>query len=162
MNYKIQNHPAMTVAGYRTRVKMSEASAVIPGLWNNLPKENYDELEKLNDRPPRGKIGGEQMVGDTELDYYIGVATEAEEIPAGMETLSVEPGTWAVVEAIGPIPGSIQAVWQELRQGFTHEEYVWAAGKPDLEVYPDGDTQAEDYKCFVWVPLKPHWAEDKV
>lgn len=162
MNFKIQNHPALIVAGYKTRIdlKSDKPWEVIPGLWQSTTPEQYEALAKVNNRPPKGTIGAEEMVGEDALNYYVGTATEGP-LPAGLEALDIPPGTWAVIEAVGPLPGSIQGLWAELREkGFTYEEYVWAMEKPDLEVYPPGDNQAEDYKCHLWLPLKPHWAEN--
>lgn len=162
MNYKIQNHPPMTIAGYRSTIDMERAPELIPGLWDKVSEEQYKALNEINNRPPKAFIGAEVRVSETKMEYYIGVATE-DDIPVEMDTFEVPPGTWAIIEAVGPLPGSIQAIWQEISQtegGFTHEEYVWAPGKPDLEVYPHGDKNAADYKCHVWLPLRPHWAEN--
>lgn len=163
MNFRIQSHPAMIVAGYKTRIdlKKDKPWEVIPKLWADTTPQQLEALAAANNRPPKGLVGGEVMVGEDALDYYVGTAIEGA-TPAGLESMEVPPGTWAVIEAVGPIPGSIQAIWQELMEkGFAHEEYIWAKGKPDLEVYPTGDTTAADYKCHLWVPLKPHWAEDE-
>lgn len=160
MNYKIQSHPEMILAGYKARIDPNNAFEVIPRLWSELPKEKYDALAKLNNRPPKGLIGGEKSTGDGQMDYYIAVATE-EAVPEGMDTLEIQPGTWAIFEVVGAIPGAIQSAWKEIRKGFTHEEYVWADHKPDMEIYPGGDTQAADYKSYIWLPIRPHWAENR-
>jgi protein-S-isoprenylcysteine O-methyltransferase Ste14 len=45
-----------------------------------------------------------------ELDHYIGVATSSNET-LDFDVLSIEPGTWAVFESIGPFPETLQNVW---------------------------------------------------
>ena len=51
------------------------------------------------------------------------------------------------------MPGAIQEVLRDIyADSFPVTGYVRTAG-PDIEVYLDGDTNAADYLCEVWVPV---------
>ncbi|MNJ05081.1 Bacterial transcription activator, effector binding domain [compost metagenome] len=52
------------------------------------------------------------------------------------------------------MPGAIQDVWNRIYQEWFPGTGYQHAGSPDLEVYPEGDTSAADYRCEVWIPVK--------
>lgn len=49
-----------------------------------------------------------------ELDHYIGVATTSE-CPENLSQLEVSATSWAVFDAVGPFPDTLQEIWD----GFT-------------------------------------------
>ena len=72
-----------------------------------------------------------------------------------LEVLELPEGLYAKFVSTGPLPESIQAVNKEI---FTK----WLPGNPDyelslgpvLEYYPNGDSQSQNYRCEIWVPVK--------
>jgi AraC family transcriptional regulator len=51
------------------------------------------------------------------------------------------------------MPGAIQKVWERIFQEWFPATGYEHAEAPELEVYPDGNTAAEDYRCEVWIPV---------
>lgn len=89
--------------------------------------------------------------GSETLDYWI--AAESEEEAEGWDTLEIPAATWAVFPTVGPMPGAIQKTWQRIFQEWFPSTGYEHAGGVEIEVYPEGDTNAEDYRCEVWVPI---------
>lgn len=88
-------------------------------------------------------------------DYWVAVEVEEDtEIPEDFETISAPEGRYAYFESEG---GSIEAVtkrWSEIynawfpKSGYNHQ------GTQELEIYPLGDMEAEDYRCTLLVPVR--------
>lgn len=66
----------------------------------------------------------------------------------------IPAATWAAFESGGPMPDSIQKVWERVftewfpDSGYEHDD------APELELYHQGDTSSDDYRCEVWIPIK--------
>ncbi len=88
-------------------------------------------------------------------DYWVAVEVEEDtEIPEDFETISAPEGRYAYFESEG---GSVEAVterWSEIynawfpKSGYNHQ------GTQELEIYPLGDMDAEDYRCTLLVPVR--------
>jgi len=89
--------------------------------------------------------------GSETLDYWIAAESEAE--AEGWAVLEIPAATWAVFPTVGPMPGAIQKTWQRIFQEWFPSTGYEHAGGVEIEVYPEGDTNAEDYRCEVWVPI---------
>lgn len=99
---------------------------------------------------------------DCEGDHFkygiLGTLKNTDIIPShlGLEVLEIPNGLYAKFESVGPLPESVQAVNKEI---FTK----WLPGNPNyelstgpvLEYYTNGDIQDHNYKCEIWVPVKP-------
>ena len=83
----------------------------------------------------------------------IGVEASDELNGEGIEVLEIPEATWAVFTSIGPLPESIQEVWKRIFQEFFPGTTYEHADLPELEIYYDGDTDSEDYRCEVWIPI---------
>ena len=52
------------------------------------------------------------------------------------------------------MPTAIQKMQERIMtEWFPNSGYQYADA-PDIEVYTDGDQNAEDYICWIWVPVK--------
>ena len=88
-------------------------------------------------------------------DYWI-AAEVAEDTPPmdGYETISVPAGTYAYFECEGGTNEALTLCWTTIynewfpKSGYTHN------GTQEMEIYPFGDMEAEDYRCMVLVPVK--------
>jgi AraC family transcriptional regulator len=70
-----------------------------------------------------------------------------------METITIPSHTWAIFESTGPMPDAIQNVWKRIfSEWFPSSNYEHAKG-PELELYPEGDTNSPDYYCEIWIPV---------
>ncbi|MCL2030998.1 MAG: AraC family transcriptional regulator [Oscillospiraceae bacterium] len=155
MNYRIEQRDAFTAAGVkRTFTTVNgENLKKIPQMWEDLQEEGLlGKTAELSDREPSGLLGiCDNMRGD-EFDYWIAAAT-TKPCPEGMDALEIPACTWAVFEAVGPMPGAIQELYGRIfgewfpASGYEH------AHAPEIEWYSDGDTGAADYRSEVWMPV---------
>lgn len=89
---------------------------------------------------------------DGTYSYMVGVETK-NIVDGELETITIPAATWAVFESIGAMPSAIQNVWSLVFTDFLPQNNYDHGAEPDLEVYYEGDTSAEDYRCEVWVPV---------
>lgn len=151
MEIKIQTKPKFKVAG----VSMSAIDSSKCHLaWEQLfQKASVSDLEKMGN----GKSFGMCFdVADKHSFNYMacydiedeGIAKEL-----GLELKEVESAEYAVVKLKGAIPDCIHQGWKYLMQSFFPEEGYIHSGKPDFEVYTEGDMYHEDYEMELWVPV---------
>ncbi|MDR3644782.1 MAG: AraC family transcriptional regulator [Clostridia bacterium] len=154
MNYKLLEKDAFTVVGRKINVSSEngENFRVIPEFCNNCNKDGTCEtLVKMCDE--MGVMGICANFQKSRFDYYMAAAYKGGKIPAGMETLEIPKFTWAVFEAVGPMPDAIQDIWKRIySEWFPAGEYEEAGG-PEIEVYEKGDMSEPEYKSYVWIPV---------
>ena len=155
MEYRIERRPAFAVVGYKhhTTTVDNENTQNIPKMWQNTTHAQWQALMPLMDAEPKAALGVCGTMRGEEFDYYIGVAS-TKAPPAGMDSLEVPAATWAIFESVGPLPDAIQAVWKRIYTEWFPTSGYKQADAPDLEVYPEGDNSAEDYRCEVWIPVE--------
>lgn len=160
MNYRIETKDAFRIAGCKLTVPNSpdnaEAFSRIPKFWQESAQKGViPELCKLMDGQLPGILG--VCVGDWEkdsfFDYYIAVSSK-ESLPAGMHEYMVPASTWAIFECKGPMPTAIQKMQERIMTEWFPSSGYQYADAPDIEVYSDGDNTAQDYTCWIWVPVK--------
>lgn len=155
LNYKMIEKEAFTVVGKKIPVtcKDGENFKIVPEFCNQCGHDGTcDTLGKMC-TDNMGVMGICANMQNDCFDYYMAVTHTGGEIPDGMETLEIPKLTWAVFEAVGPIPGAIQDVWKQIfSEWFPTNEYEHANG-PELEVYELGDMTKPDYKSYVWIPV---------
>ena len=149
MNITIQKKEAFKVAGINT--KNIEPSSC-PKVWDELfSKYSPEKLEKLGNGQSYGIC--HDIKNTKKINYMacydVKDIEKAEKM--GLEIMEVDTAEYAVVELTGKIPDSIHAGWKYLFevffQGYRH------SGKPDFEVYSEGDMYSETYKMELWVPI---------
>lgn len=109
-------------------------------------------LAAMIDKQPFGILGVASCMNGTIFDYYIGVAT-GKETPTGMVEYTVPECTWAIFECVGAMPEAIQSLQKRIISEWLPNSGYEYANAPDIEVYFDGNQQADDYKCEVWFPV---------
>ncbi|KIN81904.1 GyrI-like domain-containing protein, partial [Clostridium botulinum] len=87
-----------------------------------------------------------------ELDHYIGVAT-TKECPDNLSQLEVSPTRWAVFEAVGPFPDTVQNVWGRIySEWFPSSNYEQAKG-PEILWNENKDVTSPNFKSEIWIPV---------
>jgi AraC family transcriptional regulator len=160
MNYRIVEKEAFHIVGIKKRVPLiyQGVNPEIAAMWQSLNMELINELKSLSNVEPRGLISAstnfsERLVENSELDHYIGVAT-TEECPVHLEKLDVAASTWAVFEAVGPFPDTLQNVWGRIySEWFPSSSYEQTEG-PEILWNADKDTTSPTFKSEIWIPLK--------
>jgi AraC family transcriptional regulator len=160
MNYRIVEKEAFHIVGIKKRVPLiyEGVNPEIAAMWQSLNMDLINELKSLSNVEPSGLISAstnfsERLAENSELDHYIGVAT-TEECPEHLAKLNVLASTWAVFEAIGPFPDTLQNVWGRIySEWFPSSSYEQTEG-PEILWNEHKDTSSPTFKSEIWIPLK--------
>lgn len=156
MEYKIVDKPAFTVIGKSMEVTTRDGENFrrIPEFWDECNADGTSEqlIELAADNQWLGICMNMDMEKE-QLSYWIGVEAAAGTDPQGYETAVVPAASWAVFTSAGPLPHTIQNVWERIFQEWFPATGYEHTGGPEFELYPPGDTRADDYVCEVWVPV---------
>ena len=86
------------------------------------------------------------------MDHVIGVAT-THDAPEGLARLDVPARTWAVFEAVGPFPETLQNVWGRIyAEWFPSSGYELVAG-PEIVWNESKDTDSPAFRSEIWIPV---------
>ncbi|MFE5320463.1 GyrI-like domain-containing protein [Paenibacillus sp. NPDC056579] len=160
MNYRIEEKEAFHIAGIKKRVpiQFNGVNQEIAAMWKSLDGETIDTLKKLSNVQPSGLISASvnfsegRMEEQGEFDHYIGAAT-TKESPAHLAQLEVAASTWAVFEAVGPFPATLQNVWGRIySEWFPSSEYQIAEG-PEILWNEHKDTSSPTFRSEIWIPV---------
>jgi AraC family transcriptional regulator len=166
MRYRIVTKPAFQIAGYRARVPLVHegVNPAIADFIRGIPEADQDRLEELAEesgQEPGGVLGVvDNFAGDreegTELDYYHGVLIDpaTRQAPAGLATLPVPAGTWAVFASSGDFPLTLQYLWRDIyTQWFPSNPYRSRPGPEMVRVDLSDDGTTADAE--IWIPAEP-------
>lgn len=160
MNYRIQEKDSFRIVGMKKRVPIvfNGVNPEIAAMWESLNMEIINKLKMLSNVEPFGLISASlnfsegRMEEKGELDHYIGAAT-TEECPEGMAQLEVAASTWAVFEAVGPFPDTLQNVWGRIySEWFPSSGYEQAEG-PEILWNENKDVASPVFKSEIWIPV---------
>ncbi len=161
MNYRIEEKEAFSIVGIKKRVPIvfNGVNPEIAAMWQSLNMEMIKTLKELSNVEPMGLISASvnfsegRMEEKGDFDHYIGVATN-NHCPRDLAELTVAPSTWAVFEAIGPFPETLQNVWGRIySEWFPCSSYEIAEG-PEILWNESKDTTSPKFKSEIWVPVK--------
>ncbi|GAA4860926.1 AraC family transcriptional regulator [Paenibacillus vulneris] len=160
MNYRLEEKEAFRIVGLKKRVPIQfhGVNPEIASMWKSLTLESIAELKRLSNVTPSGLISASvnfaegRMEEKGELDHYIGVAT-TQQCPAHWEALEVSATTWAVFEAVGPFPQTLQQIWGRIySEWFPSSSYELTEG-PEILWNEHKDTSSPNYKSEIWIPV---------
>lgn len=161
MNYRIEEKASFSIVGLKKRVPIifHGVNPEIAAMWKSLSEERMDQLKELSNVEPIGMIQAStsfsegRMEEKGELDHYIGVAT-TKVCPATFVKLHVPASTWAVFEAIGPFPETLQSTWGRIySEWFPSSNYEQVEG-PEILWNENSDIHSPTFKSEIWVPVK--------
>lgn len=161
MNYRIVEKEGFNIIGIMKRVPIvfEGANSEIDAMWQSLDQRTITRLKKLSNLEPAGIISAStnfseaRMEEEGKLDHYIGTAT-TQNAPEDLAKLEVSASTWAVFEAVGPFPETLQNVWGRIySEWFPGSEYELTEG-PEILWNESKDTEAEVFKSEIWIPVK--------
>ncbi|MBU5353132.1 AraC family transcriptional regulator [Paenibacillus silvae] len=160
MNYRIVEKEAFSIAGFMKRVpiQFEGVNPEIASMWKSLTSEDIDRLKQLSNVEPQGLISASvnfsegRMEEQGELDHYIGAAT-SKECPKDFSKLEVPALTWAVFEAVGPFPETLQQVWSRIySEWFPSANYEVARG-PEILWNEGKDVSSPEFRSEIWIPV---------
>jgi AraC family transcriptional regulator len=160
MNYRIVEKEAFRIVGLKKRVPIifNGVNPEISAMWQSLNEEKIKELKGLSNVEPKGLISAstnfseDRMEEKGELDHYIGAATTSE-CPEHLSSLEVAAGTWAVFEAVGPFPSTLQNVWGRIySEWFPSSSYQQVEG-PEILWNESKDVSSPNFRSEIWMPV---------
>ncbi|PEK01894.1 AraC family transcriptional regulator [Bacillus wiedmannii] len=160
MNYRIKEKEPFRIIGIQKRVAIvfNGVNEEIASMWKSLNPESIQMLKSLSNMEPNGIISAStnfsegRMEEKGELDHYIGVAS-TKDCPEQFAQLEVTASTWAVFEAVGPFPETLQNVWGRIySEWFPSSNYELAEG-PEILWNEQKDTSSPNFKSEIWIPV---------
>jgi AraC family transcriptional regulator len=160
LNYRIEEKESFRIVGIKKRVPIifNGVNPEIAAMWESLDSETINTLKMLSNEEPMGIISAStnfsegRMEEKGELDHYIGVATTKEK-PDNLTKLEVPASTWAVFEAIGPFPDTLQNVWGRIySEWFPSSNYEQKEG-PEILWNEHKDVTSPTFKSEIWIPV---------
>lgn len=160
MNYRMVEKESFHIVGIKKRVPIifNGVNPEIAAMWKSLNGETIKNLKLLSNVEPSGLLSAStnfsegRMEEKGELDHYIGVAT-TKECPKNLTQLVVPASTWAVFEAIGPFPDTLQDVWGRIySEWFPSSNYEQIEG-PEILWNANKDVTSPTFKSEIWIPV---------
>lgn len=160
MNYRIEEKEAFRVIGLTKRVPIifQGVNPEIASMWQSLTEELVGTLKGLSNVAPSGLISAStnfsegRMEEKGEFDHYIGAAS-TKDCPDNLSQLEVAAHTWAVFEAVGPFPDTLQNVWGRIySEWFPSSNYELAEG-PEMLWNEHKDVTSPTFKSEIWIPV---------
>ncbi|MBM7567548.1 AraC family transcriptional regulator [Paenibacillus sacheonensis] len=161
MNYRIVEKDAFRIAGIMKRVPIvfNGVNPDIAAMWQSLDPDKIQALKDLSNVEPEGLISAsvnfseDRMEEKGGLDHFIGAAT-TKACPDHLAQLDVEASTWAVFEAVGPFPETLQNVWGRIySEWFVSASYEQSPG-PEMLWNADKDVTSPVFRSEIWIPVK--------
>jgi len=161
MNYRIVEKGPYKLVGFKKRVPIifEGVNPEIAKMTERLTPEVIKDLKALSNVEPTGIISAStnfsegRMEEKGELDHYIGVATSTDDT-AAYDVLDVEASTWAVFEAVGPFPETLQNVWGRIYSEWFPSSGYEAAEGPEILWNGSPDTGNPLHRSEIWIPVK--------
>jgi len=160
MNYRIEEKEAFHIIGIKKRVPIifNGVNPEIASMWKSLDEKTINELKHLSNVEPLGLLSASANFSEGrleekgELDHYIGAAT-TRECPENLTQLKVDVSTWAVFEAVGPFPETLQNVWGRIySEWFPSSNYEQREG-PEILWNENKDITSPTFRSEIWIPV---------
>lgn len=160
-NYRVVEKETFMLVGFKKRVPIifEGVNPEIAKMTELLTPEVIQQLKSISNVEPIGMISAStnfsegRMEEKGELDHYIGVATSSDET-AEFDILKIDACTWAVFEAIGPFPETLQNVWGRIYSEWFPSSGYEAVEAPEILWNEGQDTGNPKYRSEIWIPVK--------
>lgn len=160
MDVTITERPALVFAGHAAQVPLIYRG-VNPHIQEHIasiaPAENV-RLKDLGDTDPGGilAVTAEQEPDAPEgspVTYLHGVALYGDSVvPADLDTISVDAGSWAIFHSSGPFPDALQQTWAATATDwFPSNPWRLRPGPSILRYLELAETHAV---CDIWLPIE--------
>jgi AraC family transcriptional regulator len=161
MEYRIEEGPAMALAGINVLCHSKDGSnfTEVPAFWDAIMVDGRFKalLAKMN---PKG-IGVcgvcrcfDMGAGTFIYSIAIDEPADMDGMPEGSERIRVPASTWGKFTSRGPLRPNFQDTIKRIYAEWLPSSDWEHAGTDEIEFYPAGDANSQDYYCEYWVPLK--------
>lgn len=153
MDVRMEKLDAFKVVGVSRRFTGETSNREIPA-W-------FEQLEAAGKTDPALAALGSIAVciddnGEEDFAYWVARPYAGGAVPEGQAVLEIPARCWAIFTATGPLPGALQTVNAAIFAEWLPGNPDWAPdGDMTVENYLPGDMDAPDYRCEVWVPVRP-------
>lgn len=160
MNYRVVEKGPFKIVGIMKRVPIifNGVNPEVAAMWQSLNMDIINKLKALSNVEPVGLLSAStnfsdgRMVEKGELDHYIGVATNGD-CPDGLAEIEVSALTWAVFEAVGPFPDTLQNVWGRIYSEWFPSSNYEAAKGPEILWNENKDMTSPKFRSEIWMPV---------
>lgn len=153
-SYRVEEKEAFRVIGVKETYKVNIASNFksVPAQWfKAMMTGKIKKLLSVCQDETKSLMGISVFRDNDMFDYYIAVRSDEEH--KGFEALELPPSLYAVFECKGALPEALQELQRNIIRDWLPASPYEYADLPDVEVYFDGDRNADDYQCQVWLPV---------
>lgn len=153
---KVETHTVQQTIGQKYVIDSENKNSIVD-FWTRSHKDGtVDTLVKqANDKSYIYGICYNSAYEDSnQFDYGIAAAYGGGEIPDGYSVYEIPARTWAVFECIGPVPDAIQETMHRIFTEFFPASIYQPTYEMDIEAYPELNTDSDEYKTEIWIPLK--------
>lgn len=153
MDYRIQEMDSFRIVGKKIHTTMTsgESYQSIPALWQEmLTTGGHLNILPLMNQQPMGLLGVSDYNPDlsaSDFDYYIAVSSN-QDVPEGMDELTVGAGTWAIFTCNNENTEMLQKTQERMVMEWLPNSGYEFANRPDIEV------SFEDGKMELWLPIR--------
>ena len=150
MEYRIEKWEAMDLLMHAKSFHAETSETEIPKFWDEYyANENYRKI------PGYLGICAQQKTEGDEFRYGIGCkASDIGGVPEGFEILHLPEYTWAVFKCVGPMPKSIQDMWDKIYKEWLPVSDYELIPDVDIENYLPGDPASRDYVSEICIPVR--------
>ncbi len=161
MEYRIEEEPAIELAGINIRVNNKDGSNFrkIPDFWRDADKDGRTTALC-------GKISGrlgvcgvcrdfDMVSGNFTYSIAIDKPASMDGMPVGSEAFTVPASTWGKFPVRGPFSSeNFQAAVKRIFGEWLPASDWEHAGTAEIEYYSNGDMSSKDYLAEYWIPLR--------
>lgn len=157
MDYKIVKKKAFKVIEKVEKHSVDGDKNTIPDFWERSHKNGT--VKKLlglasDDEYIFGICYNHDQTDTKTFDYSIAaVCDDNVDVPDDFRLNEIPERTWAVFECRGAMPQAIQRLWHRICSEFFPASEYKPTYEMDIEAYPAGVMNSDDYRSEIWVPI---------
>ncbi len=168
MEYRIEEKQDINLVGLVRQIKRQSANTIandwkeaageVWNIWDEFLGSGFDRKiacdYKLY-RAPMWQMGFTKTLENGETLLAIGAEAD-ENVVTDLQAYTIPANKWAVFTAKGSLSGKdhpIDALWARITTEWFPTCGYKRAADYEIEVYPPGDTNSDDYTCEIWIPI---------
>lgn len=155
MKHEIKTMTNLSFVGYAIEVSTINGQNFkdIPNFWQTIMQDGrFKKLLSHSDDLGIVGVCYDWRMEQNTFKYMIGVRSHEKHIDDAVH-IAFEDMLFASFEAVGKLPDSVQHTTKYIYSTWLPQStYLHSAG-PELEIYPNGDTNSENYVCYYLVPI---------
>ena len=160
MDYRIKTMDLFKMGGKSIEKKYGNVKKEVPAFWEKCYQDGtVNKIFYIAKKNRTGKLKGAILAAvwhnENNVKYLIG--TETTEDVIGLETITIPALTWAIFEARGPMPDSVQDLWYRIFSEWFPSSGYEHVKAPGLEVTPLKialeEEKNDEQSCEIWVPV---------